>query len=98
MNGLSQPLEQHEIQEMKASPEVMGRVMRSYKMMLSFYGMSLLDEETGLLDRSEYEIRAIDPQRRRRSDRSRYLNLISECLPKLLNERRLIKPPVRISA
>jgi hypothetical protein len=76
MNGLSQPLQEHEIHDMKASTDVMTRVLRSYKLMLSFYGMSLIDEETGLLDRSDYETRSMDPTKRGKTDQSRYRNLV----------------------
>lgn len=77
MNGLSQPLQEHEIDDMmKASADVMTRVLRSYKLMLSFYGMSLIDEDTGLLDRSDYETRSMDPTKRGKTDQSRYRNLV----------------------
>jgi hypothetical protein len=38
MNYESQPLQEHEIEEMKASEEVIERILRSYRLMLSFYG------------------------------------------------------------
>ena len=38
---------------MIASPAVIGRVIKSYTMMLDFYGMRLLSHETGLIGRSE---------------------------------------------
>ncbi|KIO29999.1 hypothetical protein M407DRAFT_159547 [Tulasnella calospora MUT 4182] len=56
MNFDAQPLQLHEISAMKSNQEVMQRVLRSYKMMLGFYGMRLVDEKTGLLRRSsEYK-------------------------------------------
>lgn len=56
MNFDAQPLQLHEIQAMKSNQEVMQRIVRSYKMMLGFYGMRLADEKTGLLRRSsEYK-------------------------------------------
>lgn len=67
MNYDSQPLQPHEAQAMRASPEIMERVKRSYKTMLSFYGMTLLDEETGLIDRSPPP-----------TFQSRYRNLVSK--------------------
>jgi len=76
MNGLSQPLQEHEIHDMKVLADVMTRVLRSYKLMLSFYGMSLIDEDTGLLDRSDYETRSMDPKKR---NQSRYQNLVRAC-------------------
>ncbi|KAK0188039.1 opioid growth factor receptor conserved region-domain-containing protein [Armillaria mellea] len=51
MNSQSQPLQRHEIETMRSSSEIIQRVIRSYKLMLDFYGMRLLDEKTGLLDR-----------------------------------------------
>lgn len=78
MNGLSQPLQEHEIRDMKSSPEIMARVLRSYKLMLSFYGMTLVDESTGLCDRSEYEIGTMHSSNNRGTNRgqSRYRNLV----------------------
>lgn len=58
MNYSAQPLQLHEIASMKADNVVMDRFMRSYRMMLDFYGMQLLDERTGLICRSDrYERR-----------------------------------------
>lgn len=51
MNSQSQPLQRHELEAMRSSPGIIQRVIRSYKLMLDFYGMRLLDEKTGLLDR-----------------------------------------------
>lgn len=53
MNYESQALQPHEITSMRSSPEIMQRIMKSYEMMLDFYGMRLISAETGLLDRSE---------------------------------------------
>jgi hypothetical protein len=53
MNYQSQPLQRHEREEMAADPSVISRVMTSYKLMLNFYGMTLVDEQTGLLRRVE---------------------------------------------
>lgn len=68
MNFASQPLQIHEITAMKKDPEVMGRVLQSYCMMLEFYGMKLDSPETGLLSRVMPESRYAD----------RYRNLVSE--------------------
>ena len=51
MNFNSQPLQTHEIESMKADPVILERVIRSYQLMLDFYGMHLVSEETGLVDR-----------------------------------------------
>jgi hypothetical protein len=52
MNFEAQPLQPHEIAEMKEDSVVIERVISSYTLMLDFYGMCLLDVETGLLGRS----------------------------------------------
>ncbi|KAH9933202.1 opioid growth factor receptor conserved region-domain-containing protein [Epithele typhae] len=52
MNFASQPLQEHELQTMKADPAVVERVKRSYKIMLGFYGMELVSEETGEVRRA----------------------------------------------
>lgn len=53
MNYEAQPLQVHEIVAMKEDSGVMERIKSSYELMLDFYGMCLLDFETGLLGRSE---------------------------------------------
>ena len=52
MNYDSQPLQTHEIESMKADPIILKRVIRSYQLMLDFYGMHLVSRETGLVDRA----------------------------------------------
>jgi hypothetical protein len=69
MNYDSQPLQTHEIDSMKADPIILTRVVRSYQLMLDFYGMHLVSEETGLLDRA-HPPRYFAP---------RYRNLVREC-------------------
>jgi len=69
VNLESQPLQPHEIQSMKANAGIMTRVIRSYELMLDFYGMRLLSSATGLLDR------VVPP----RDFEARYRNLVSEC-------------------
>ncbi|KZT09395.1 uncharacterized protein LAESUDRAFT_723156 [Laetiporus sulphureus 93-53] len=64
MNYESQPLQHHEAEAMKADPAIIERVMRSYQLMLDFYGMRLVDEDTGLIERS------------RRNYKERYRNLV----------------------
>ncbi|PVG00253.1 hypothetical protein CPB86DRAFT_729827 [Serendipita vermifera] len=76
MNYASQPLQMHEIDAMKASPEIMDRIIRSYKLMLSFYGMALLDEETGLLGRSPEEVKALNDISQGRRAMSQYQHLV----------------------
>ncbi|KAF8606923.1 hypothetical protein BDV93DRAFT_488864 [Ceratobasidium sp. AG-I] len=55
VNMYAQPLTTFETVEMKASPEILTRVQRSYELMLDFYGMRLMNTETGLVGRKEYE-------------------------------------------
>ncbi|GBE84418.1 Opioid growth factor receptor-like protein [Sparassis crispa] len=64
MNYESQPLQAHEIASMKADPEIVDRVFRSYELMLDFYGMRLQTRETGLTARSS------------RNHAERYRNLV----------------------
>lgn len=52
MNYQSQPLQSHEIAAMTSSPQILGRILTSYSMMLDFYGMQLEDSDTGLLRRT----------------------------------------------
>ena len=68
MNYDSQPLQTHEIESMKADPIILERVIKSYQLMLDFYGMHLVSKETGLLDR------ALPP----RYFAPRYRNLVRE--------------------
>lgn len=68
MNWESQPLQPHEIKAMKADARITGRIIRSYELMLDFYGMRLVSEETGLLGRS------LPP----RNFQDRYRNLVSK--------------------
>ncbi|EJT97103.1 opioid growth factor receptor [Dacryopinax primogenitus] len=50
MNPNATPLQVHEIGRMKQSEEIMRRLRVSYEIMLEFYGMRVLDPETGELD------------------------------------------------
>jgi Opioid growth factor receptor (OGFr) conserved region len=68
MNYDSQPLQTHEIESMKADPTILERVIKSYQLMLDFYGMHLVSKETGLVDR------ALPP----RYFAPRYRNLVRE--------------------
>ncbi|EIN12649.1 hypothetical protein PUNSTDRAFT_61019 [Punctularia strigosozonata HHB-11173 SS5] len=52
MNYESQPLQLHERDAMKSDPDIKRRLLASYELMLDFYGMRLLDPDTGLLQRS----------------------------------------------
>ncbi|GAA6023347.1 hypothetical protein JCM8202_001399 [Rhodotorula sphaerocarpa] len=50
VNGHAQPLELHEIEAIKSDPDAMARLIESYRIMLDFYGLRLVDPETGELD------------------------------------------------
>ena len=53
MNYAAQPLTVAEIERMVASPsETRNRVVRSYQLMLDFYGMQIADEATGRIERT----------------------------------------------
>ncbi|KAJ3830679.1 opioid growth factor receptor conserved region-domain-containing protein [Lentinula raphanica] len=66
MNYESQPLQPHEIEDLKSDPDAIRRVIASYELMLDFYGMRLVSLETGEVERS------LPP----RNYKSRYQNLI----------------------
>ncbi|XP_042320549.1 opioid growth factor receptor isoform X2 [Sceloporus undulatus] len=53
MNWRAKLLTQQEIEAFKNSKEVMERFVRAYKLMLGFYGINLINEETGELGRAE---------------------------------------------
>ncbi|XP_030144274.4 opioid growth factor receptor isoform X2 [Taeniopygia guttata] len=53
MNWRARPLTCQEIQAFRKSKEVMDRFIRAYKLMLGFYGINLVNEETGELVRAE---------------------------------------------
>lgn len=48
MNYQSQKLQKHEIEAIKADPACLERVLKSYELMLDFYGIRLKDRQTGL--------------------------------------------------
>jgi len=52
MNWDASPLQQDEIERMTAEPLILERILTSYRLMLDFYGMELVSEETGLLTRT----------------------------------------------
>ncbi|BGP33077.1 hypothetical protein JCM10296v2_004866 [Rhodotorula toruloides] len=47
VNWDAQPLELHEIEGIKSEPAAMSRFFESYRIMLSFYGLTLVDPRTG---------------------------------------------------
>ena len=48
MNYQSQKLQKHEIEGIKADPECLERILKSYELMLDFYGIVLVDRTTGM--------------------------------------------------
>lgn len=58
MNSLSQKLQKHEIEKIRADPQCIERLIRAYELMLDFYGIKLKDKTTGELERaSNYKSR-----------------------------------------
>lgn len=76
MNFESQPLQPHELAAIKADPRALERLLASYRLILDFYGMRLVSEETGAVDRS------LPP----RNHAPRYENLVRECASSLRGE------------
>ncbi|KIP09647.1 hypothetical protein PHLGIDRAFT_86230 [Phlebiopsis gigantea 11061_1 CR5-6] len=89
MNYQSQPLQLHELEAMKADDEVIARLIKSYELMLDFYGMQLVSTETGLISRAEPQQKRA--QRYNNLCRSPHNNLritrILKCLSELGLER-----------
>ncbi|XP_040293748.1 opioid growth factor receptor-like isoform X1 [Bufo bufo] len=52
-NSSAKPLTMNEIQIMKSDQEVRSRFLAAYKLMLGFYGIKLLDLETGKVTKAE---------------------------------------------
>ncbi|KDN48262.1 hypothetical protein RSAG8_02854, partial [Rhizoctonia solani AG-8 WAC10335] len=53
VNMFANPLTTDETEEITSSPVLLARVRRAYELMLDFYGMRLLDTESGLVGRKE---------------------------------------------
>ncbi len=68
VNYQAQSLQPHEIEAMTADEEIIERVIKSYRLMLDFYGMQLQTPDTGLLTRTEPASKC----------RKRYQNLLRE--------------------
>jgi hypothetical protein len=68
VNAEAPPLRPDIIERMKSDEEIVARVIKSYEMMLDFYGMRLLSAETGLLTRVEPDEKRV----------AQYNNLASE--------------------
>ncbi|TFL01788.1 opioid growth factor receptor conserved region-domain-containing protein [Pterulicium gracile] len=89
MNYQSQPLQKHELQAMKADPQILARLIKSYQLMLDFYGMKLVDKDTGLLSCS-LPPRDFEPRYRNfmsRSHNNLRISRIMKCLSEFGLER-----------
>ena len=53
MNPESQPLTKHEINQLKDNAEVRERMLKSYDLILDFWGFKLANPETGEVQRGE---------------------------------------------
>jgi len=53
MNYQAKPLQKHEMALIQQEPACQGRVIKSYRMMLDFYGWKLDNEETGAVSRTD---------------------------------------------
>ncbi|WVQ93827.1 hypothetical protein IAU59_000905 [Kwoniella sp. CBS 9459] len=62
VNHLAQPLDVHEIEAMKEDPAVLDRLLRSYKMMLRFYGIEFNDGHLKLSE--DYKERLLNLKQR----------------------------------
>ncbi|KAL4249079.1 opioid growth factor receptor family protein [Abortiporus biennis] len=89
MNSASQPLQKHEIAAMKADPDITARLIRSYRLMLDFYGMNLDSPETGLLSRVAPETKYKERHRNLVRNSHNYLRIsrILKCLSEMGLER-----------
>ncbi|KAF9533237.1 opioid growth factor receptor conserved region-domain-containing protein [Crepidotus variabilis] len=88
MNFKSQPLQKHELEAMKANPTIIQRILKSYELMLDFYGMHLVSAETGLVDRCQ--TRNFMPRYRnlvRASHNNLRISRIMKCLSEMGLER-----------
>jgi len=52
MNGHAQQLQLHEAKAISSDPTKKARIIKSYELMLDFYGMKLVDQTTGKVDRN----------------------------------------------
>lgn len=52
MNGQAQPLTKNEAEIFRNTPDIKGRIIKSYKLMLDFYGLVLIDEQKGQVARN----------------------------------------------
>ena len=53
LNSHAQPLQKHEIAKLKNDEIVRNRLIKSYELMLDFFGMKLANHDSGLIARSD---------------------------------------------
>eukprot|EP00698_Gefionella_okellyi_P017332 TRINITY_DN504_c0_g1_i2.p1 TRINITY_DN504_c0_g1~~TRINITY_DN504_c0_g1_i2.p1 ORF type:complete len:225 (+),score=35.81 TRINITY_DN504_c0_g1_i2:318-992(+) len=53
MNSMSQELQPHEIAVITGDPAALARLIKSYELMLDFYGLKLKDPQTGEVERTD---------------------------------------------
>ncbi|KEP47077.1 opioid growth factor receptor-like protein [Rhizoctonia solani 123E] len=53
VNSKARPLTRYEMEQINSSPALLIRLRRAYELMLDFYGMKLLDAESGLVGRKD---------------------------------------------
>ena len=53
MNTQSQVLQIHEADAMRSNKQILGRAIKSYKLILGFYGVELVNIDSGSLRRAE---------------------------------------------
>lgn len=54
MNGYSQKLSQYEIKMIRNEPQIKEKIILSYKLMLNFYGIDLINENDGTVKRAPH--------------------------------------------
>ncbi|XP_028854696.1 opioid growth factor receptor-like protein 1 [Denticeps clupeoides] len=79
MNYLSHKLTKNEIQGFKAEKEVKDRLLKSYKLMLDFYGIQLVDEKSGAVERAANWEERFDNLNRRMHNNLRITRIL-KCL------------------
>ncbi|WWC66869.1 uncharacterized protein I206_100776 [Kwoniella pini CBS 10737] len=82
VNPLSQPLEPYEIEQMKDDPIISERLLRSYKMMLLFYGIELKDDRLSLSSNYKERLRNLQDHSHNLLRITRIIKHLSE-FPKL---------------
>ncbi|CAL1712705.1 unnamed protein product [Somion occarium] len=89
MNSYAQPLQRHEITAMKKDPAIIARVLKSYRLILDFYGMNLDSSDTGRLSRVKPEAKCQERYRNLVRSSHNYLRIsrILKCLSELGLER-----------